>query len=722
MSVDLLVAGAALVLVGAIAGYLCGRRMRDAASGGGAASQPWHDVDALRRQEMLLRTIVDATPDWIFVKDRAHRFVLVNKSFAASMGSAPEHFVGKTDIEIGIPEAYVKGDPERGIRGYWLDDREVMDCRRPKLIEEEPSSIGGRPMILRTFKAPLQDAWGEVWGVLGFVQDITALKASERALCEARDAAEAASRAKAEFLATMSHEIRTPMNGVIGMTSLLLDTRLDDEQQDYVTTLRASAETLLSLINDILDFSKIEAGKLLLEQQSFVLEECFEETLDLLGPKAAKQRLDLVYVPEPGLPYTVVGDPTRFRQILVNLVGNAIKFTPTGEVVVSAEAEPTDAEGGVRLHVRVRDTGVGIPADRLDRLFRSFSQVDASTTRRFGGTGLGLAISKQLVELMQGSVWVESEERVGSTFHFTVRLGAIAAARPAEVERVARAALAGKRLVVVGEPHTTVELLERFARGWGMVVAEVEPAAALAELRSDHSVDCVVIAQRGHTPDPLSLVTAIHALPGRAAVPCLVVSASADDRHALARGAAELGRVAVLGKPLKRAALRDALARELGIEQAAPIRTAVPEFTCDRGLAERLPLRILLAEDNPVNQKVAVSMLARLGYRLDVVANGVEAVEAVRRQDYDVVLMDVGMPEMDGLEATRVIRAEHPPGSSPRIVAMTAGALERDRSECRAAGMDDYVVKPVRPGELTAALERAAAALRDAEPPRRAHG
>jgi PAS domain S-box-containing protein len=631
------------------------------------------------RQKQYFEMLVEVSPAAVVVMDAEERVTGWNPAAAALFGYTADEAIGRGIDELVVPDEYRTESREVTV--------DALGEGRTRRITRRANKDGAL-LDVEMELVPLR--FGEEnSGFYAIYHDITELQ-------RARQEAEAATQAKSAFLATMSHEIRTPMNAVIGMTDLLLGTELTGEQREFAEVVHVSGDALLHVIDDILDYSKIEAGKLELEREPFNLRDCVEGALDIVAPRAWEKELELGCLIDDDAPAGIVGD-ARLRQVLLNLLSNAVKFTEQGEVVVLVDATETGA-GSYQLELAVRDTGIGIPPDRMDLLFTSFSQVDASTTRRFGGTGLGLAISKRLVDLMGGTISVESEQKKGSTFG--ISLPVTAADVPAKIALDdGLAHLAGKRILIVDDNATNREIVTRHARSWGMEPVAVElPTAALELIASDEPFDIGVLDMMMPGMDGLALAGEIRNRRNADELPLLLLTSLG--RLPQAESSSLFS--AQLAKPFKASQLYNTLLRLLS---AGTVEEDV-EPVAD-GKRTRSALRILLAEDNAMNQKVALRLLEQLGYRADVANNGLEAIETLERRPYDVVLMDVQMPELDGLDATRRICERWSPESRPHIIAMTANALPEDREACFAAGMDDYVAKPIRAEELVAALKRA---------------
>jgi PAS domain S-box-containing protein len=654
---------------------------------------------ALAASEARFRGLAAAAPVGIFQADASGRCQYVNERWTCIAGMSLEESLGNGWLR-GVHPA------DRGsVQQAWRDTvagKSTFELRFRFLRAD-----GSETWVMGSAVAS-HDAKGRIDGHIGTVTDITESHRQSQALERAMSEAESAARAKSLFLANMSHEIRTPLNAVIGMTTLLLDTPVNEDQRDFARTIKASGETLLQIINDILDYSKADVGRLEIEQLPFDLRRCVEESLDLVTPRALEKNLNLAYLIEDGTPEALLGDAARIRQVLVNLLSNAVKFTHQGEVFVAVESEQLDAEN-CRLSFAVKDTGIGIAQEELPRLFQSFTQVDASTTRKYGGTGLGLAISKRLSELMGGSVEVRSELGHGSVFSFCVQVRLAPGAEPADFLQKNVPALMGKRLLVVDDNLTNRRILTKLALMWGLEPSTFPSALeALDRVRHGEHFDVAVLDMSMPDFDGIDLALQIRRRRTPRELP-IVMLTSLGQRQTLNAGQ-EAGLAACLSKPIKAAQLFATLLA--AIEGRLP----VIEPSAGPACVPQQRLRVLLAEDNPVNQRVARRLLQHLGYAPDLAVDGQQVLTAVAKRTYDVVLMDIQMPELDGVQVARRIVQERGPGGLPRIIAMTANAMPGDREAYLEAGMDGYLPKPIDLADLATVLDQAAVLARQSAP------
>jgi PAS domain S-box-containing protein len=654
--------------------------------------------EQLQRLNAFLDKIIENLPIMLFVKDAQHlRFERINKAGEELLGFARDQLLGRSDYDLF---------PRDEAEFFVAKDREVLAGRRRVDIPEEVIATAAGERILHTKKIPILDENGEPMHLLGISEDITERKQVELELKHAKEAADQANRAKSEFLANMSHEIRTPMNGVIGMAEVLSHTQLTQDQRDYLNMIQQSAQALLRLLNDILDFSKIEAGRLELEEMDFSLRECVCKTGQTLALRAAEKGLELACRIDPELPDMLRGDAGRLRQILMNLAGNAVKFTEQGEVVIEVtrvrpdDAEEPRPEQDVELHFSVRDTGIGISPELQARLFEPFVQADASTTRRYGGTGLGLAISRQLVRMMHGRIWMESQPGEGTTFHFTARFG-IPSEAPKPPARLAE--LRDMRVLVVDDSPINRRIFLEILKSWRMTPTTVDSGpAGLAELARAASAgepyDLVILDCMMPDMDGFDFAEQVRGDPRFSDTTILMVSSAADPSHP--QRSRQLGIVRYLAKPVLQSELLNTILQEVG--GWAPDE---PVFATAAAPASGRSLKVLLAEDGLINQRVATNLLQMLGHTVVVAADGREAVSAWQHDSFDAVLMDVHMPEMDGYDATAAIRRqEQATGRRTPIIALTANAMQGDRDRCLAAGMDGYLAKPITQRQLAQAL------------------
>jgi PAS domain S-box-containing protein len=638
--------------------------------------------------EASYESLIESLPLSAFRKDLDGRLISANRRFCEAIGRKLEDILGNTDADLF---------PEKFARKYREDDRRVMATGQVVEDIEENVKPDGTLSYVHVWKAPVRDAKGRIVGVQGLFSDETARHRAEMALRTAKDAAEAASRAKSIFLANMSHEIRTPMNGILGMTELLLDTPLSPDQREYLRLVRDSGESLLTVINDVLDFSKIEVGKLVLERAVFSLRDSLGDAVKSLAFRAHVKGLELAYEVAPDIPQMLEGDRNRLRQIVVNLVGNAIKFTERGEVLVTVRQQSESAHG-VELLFAVSDTGIGIQPEKLERIFDAFEQADNSASRKFGGTGLGLAIASNLVELMGGRIWAESQANQGTVMRFTARFERHDG-EALEHTMAGTVPLRDTRVLIVDDNPTSRRVLTEMVRNW-----DIEPTSVCG---TDDALTAIDEACQAGRPFGLVLTDAyMPTTDGFALVeriqqnqhwnPAIIMMLDTTDRFRDTARCDQLGVKAFLMKPIKPSELLDSMMCALGIRSLAE-----EEELDERELPRLRPLNILLAEDSPVNQKLAIGLLSKHGHQVTVVENGREAVWRSRAQPFDLILMDVQMPEMDGLEATGAIRArERQVGGHIPIIAITAHAMKGDRELCIEAGMDDYISKPIRPSAL----------------------
>ncbi len=654
--------------------------------------------------DRVLQAIAAVTTTSIVVADPDRVIEWTNPGFTRQTGFSAEEVRGWR-LEALVEELAI--DPAAG-----LAVGEVLDRGETFVVALENETKEGRRYWADINIEPIWDSQGRITAYLMLQDDMSERREHEETMRRANAAmqnlnsqfenaieraqqlameAAVANQAKSAFLAMMSHEIRTPLNGVIGMTGILESSRLDEEQRECLRTIKMSGEALLAVINDTLDYSKIEAGRLDLEQVEFDVRGCAEEAAELLAGKAFAKKLELVCDVAEDVPRKIVGDPVRLRQIFVNLIGNAVKFTATGEIVLEIAQVSREGEN-CTLRMGVRDTGIGIPPEKQHRLFKSFSQVDSSTTRQYGGTGLGLAISKKLAELMGGTMWVESEAGKGANFRFTVQARAVE--ENAE-ETAAAKVLGGRRVLVLDDNATSRDVLARHLRFFGAEpVCAATVAEAEARLGAGEAIEVALVDL--HMPGMSGVEWARGVAAKGKRFPMLLL-------NAIGETVTEPAIDGPLHKPVKRDLLGERLAQALG--GAAKRPGALVSAPADlKRTALVKPLKILMAEDNAVNQTVARHQLSRLGYQVTVVGNGELAVTAVEEGDFDVVLMDVQMPELDGFGATRKIRANPRHAELPWIVALTAGVGSADREEARVAGMNDYVAKPLRPDALVEAL------------------
>jgi PAS domain S-box-containing protein len=647
-------------------------------------------INSLIENEEKFLAIIDNTRDIICIfRDR--KILYINEVSVKMLGYPREELYRRDYFSL-----FSENDRER-VEEYELVNKDKR-AGRWNFIAELITAEGKKLICEFDIKSI---RYGGSKASMAVIHDITDYTLALAELTQAKQEAESANRIKSDFLAMMSHEIRTPLNGVIGMTNLLLNTGLTAVQRDYAENIQASGENLISIINDILDLTKIDSGRMELESEPFELQACIEDTLDLLAYKAIEKQLDLLYFIEHDVPAVLKGDLHRLRQILLNLVSNAIKFTSSGEIFISVQLLGQSADE-VELKFQVKDTGIGIDPDKIAQLFEAFVQADSSTTRKYGGTGLGLAISKRLVNLMGGEIWAESEPGKGSDFYFTIKAKTSQVAKPRLRVKGNVVQLKDRRVLIVDDNQTNCQILKLHFESWGMKPFIADSGqAALAVLENESAFHIAVLDYQMPAMDGVQLARKIRRMGRYEKLPLILLSSSGDhEQHSAGLFDARLL------KPVKIKGLFDEVLHIMtDIEKRR--KMAEPQTNqIDVNMSQRLPLRILVAEDNLVNQKLAISLLNLMGYKVDAVLNGAEVLKIMNEKEYDIILMDLQMPEMNGIEATIRIREIYPPEKQPHIIAITANAMLGDREKCLAAGMVDYMSKPIKIYELQAALEK----------------
>lgn len=641
-------------------------------------------INDYKKHHEAIYKAINVINDAIYKTDPDGKILYVNLAWEKLSGFTQDETVGKEKLCFVHPEDQ---DDFLNALQKSLDENKNLDSGEYRIVTK-----GNDIKVVAYHRYLLFDDNNKYIGSTGILTDVTDRKKNEIELVRAKEDAETALKAKSEFLAIMSHEIRTPMNGVIGMTGLLLETKLSPEQKEYVETIRVSGDTLLTIINDILDFSKIESGKMKLEEQPFELRECIEDAYDLLATKAVQKKLDLLHLIDEHVPAFIIGDVTRLRQILVNLVSNAVKFTDQGEVFINVKKNKDLEDGEIELLFSVKDTGIGIPKDKLDVIFQSFSQADSSITRRFGGTGLGLSICSKLVNLMGGKIWVESEAGKGSTFYFTVKTTP-STITPARVYLKSKlSVLNNKRVLIVDDNKTNRQILTLQTQSWGLIPkAASSGKEALEWLNNNEPFDFAIVDMQMPDMDGLFLGKEIRKIYSKSKLPMIMLTSLGQPDEDIEIFSKIFSYY--LSKPIKQSHLLDII---MGLfEDEILQRTNEMKRSVEEIKSSSNPIRLLVAEDNFLNQKLAVKILGQLGYKADVAGNGLEVIESLNRQHYDIVFMDIQMPEMDGVRTTKYILKHWKNFRRPKIIAMTANAMTGDKEKFIAEGMDDYISKPI---------------------------